>query len=38
VETAPLLECAGIDPSQRAERLTVADFIRLAQCFAESQA
>jgi 16S rRNA (adenine1518-N6/adenine1519-N6)-dimethyltransferase len=37
VETVPLLSRAGIDPSQRAERLTVADFIRLACCYATSQ-
>jgi 16S rRNA (adenine1518-N6/adenine1519-N6)-dimethyltransferase len=36
-DTAALLSRAGIDPSARAERLTVADFIRLAQCFAESR-
>jgi 16S rRNA (adenine1518-N6/adenine1519-N6)-dimethyltransferase len=38
VDTAALLSRAGIDPSQRAERLNVTDFIRLARCFAESQA
>jgi 16S rRNA (adenine1518-N6/adenine1519-N6)-dimethyltransferase len=37
VETAPLLKRAGIDPAQRAERLSVADFVRLARCLAESQ-
>ncbi len=29
-DTAALLEAAGIDPAQRAERLTVADFVSLA--------
>jgi 16S rRNA (adenine1518-N6/adenine1519-N6)-dimethyltransferase len=38
VETSALLERAGIDPSQRAERLTVADFVRLAQCLANQRA
>jgi len=38
IETVPLLNRAGIDPSQRAERLTPADFVRLARCLAESQA
>jgi 16S rRNA (adenine1518-N6/adenine1519-N6)-dimethyltransferase len=37
VETTALLNRAGIDPSQRAERLSVADFIRLAHCLVESQ-
>jgi 16S rRNA (adenine1518-N6/adenine1519-N6)-dimethyltransferase len=37
VDTASLLSRAGVDPSQRAERLTVADFIRLARCFTENQ-
>jgi 16S rRNA (adenine1518-N6/adenine1519-N6)-dimethyltransferase len=36
VETLPLLNRAGIDPSYRAERLTVADFVRLARCFTET--
>jgi 16S rRNA (adenine1518-N6/adenine1519-N6)-dimethyltransferase len=30
-DTAALLEAAGIDPAQRAERLTVADFVSLAR-------
>ncbi len=30
-DTAVLLEAAGIDPAQRAERLTVADFVSLAR-------
>jgi 16S rRNA (adenine1518-N6/adenine1519-N6)-dimethyltransferase len=37
VETAGLLGRAGIDPSQRAERLNVADFVRLARCLAEER-
>jgi 16S rRNA (adenine1518-N6/adenine1519-N6)-dimethyltransferase len=37
VETVPLLNRAGIDPSERAERLNVADFVRLAQCLAEQK-
>jgi 16S rRNA (adenine1518-N6/adenine1519-N6)-dimethyltransferase len=37
-DTAALLSRAEIAPSERAERLTVADFIRLARCFAESRA
>ncbi|MBI4724391.1 MAG: 16S rRNA (adenine(1518)-N(6)/adenine(1519)-N(6))-dimethyltransferase RsmA [Rhodomicrobium sp.] len=30
-DTATLLRDAGIDPAQRAERLTIADFVRLAR-------
>ncbi len=38
VDTAALMSRADIDATQRAERLTVADFIRLARCLAEVQA
>lgn len=31
VDTSRLLELAGIEPTQRAERLSVADFVRLAE-------
>ena len=34
-DTAALLEAAGIDPSARAERISVADFVRLARLLAE---
>jgi 16S rRNA (adenine1518-N6/adenine1519-N6)-dimethyltransferase len=33
VDTASLLQAAGIDPAQRAERLTIADYMRLADQF-----
>jgi 16S rRNA (adenine1518-N6/adenine1519-N6)-dimethyltransferase len=35
VDTPALLEAAGIDPSARAERISVADFVRLARLLAE---
>ena len=37
VDTLALLEAAGIDPSARAERIAVADFVRLARLLAERQ-
>ena len=36
-DTAALLRDAGIDPSLRAERLTVSDFVRLARCLQEQK-
>ena len=36
-DTAALLEAAGIDPAQRAERLTVADFVSLARQLARQK-
>jgi len=33
VDTPSLLQAAGIDPAQRAERLTIADYVRLADQF-----
>ncbi len=37
VDTAALLREAEIDPSLRAERLTVSDFVRLAQHLREQR-
>ena len=37
-DTAALLENAGIDPAQRAERLTIADFVSLARQLASQKA
>jgi 16S rRNA (adenine1518-N6/adenine1519-N6)-dimethyltransferase len=37
VDTALLLQDAGIDPAQRAERLTIADFVRLAHHFGKQR-
>ncbi|HWJ18737.1 MAG TPA: rRNA adenine dimethyltransferase family protein, partial [Geobacterales bacterium] len=36
-DTAALLKDADIDPSLRAERLTVSDFVRLARCLQEQK-
>jgi 16S rRNA (adenine1518-N6/adenine1519-N6)-dimethyltransferase len=36
-DTAALLRDANIDPSLRAERLTVSDFLRLARCLQEQR-
>ena len=35
VDTPALLEAADIDPSARAERISVADFVKLARLLAE---
>jgi 16S rRNA (adenine1518-N6/adenine1519-N6)-dimethyltransferase len=37
VDTALLLRDADIDPTQRAERLSIADFVRLAHCLHEQR-
>jgi 16S rRNA (adenine1518-N6/adenine1519-N6)-dimethyltransferase len=37
VDTLALLEAAGIEPTKRAEDVAVADFVRLARCFAEQK-
>ncbi len=36
-DTAGLLRLAEIDPSERAERLTISDFVRLARCLEEQR-
>ncbi|WCL52795.1 16S rRNA (adenine(1518)-N(6)/adenine(1519)-N(6))-dimethyltransferase RsmA [Gimibacter soli] len=38
VPPEPLLEAAGIDPTARAETLSVADFVRLTKIYAEMKA